>query len=145
MERLKLGALDDQDLTVISAHVQDAVLRPVEIRYDAKAGSFIVPMRRYVHEKRSRLPFKPAERRLAVLQFDRVRRAQFRNIEPSDDKAVLNLLAIQSDLVDGGPDAAVTLVFSADASIRLDLECIEARLADLGAAWQTKNRPVHPT
>jgi hypothetical protein len=38
----------------------------------------------------------------------------------------------------------VTLTFSGDASIQLQVECIEAELKDLGLVWRTRSRPEHP-
>ena len=38
----------------------------------------------------------------------------------------------------------ITLIFSGDAALRLDVECLEAELADLGPVWTTGICPNHP-
>ncbi|HZA01678.1 MAG TPA: DUF2948 family protein, partial [Hyphomicrobiaceae bacterium] len=56
---------------------------------------------------------------------------------------VLELLAIQFEETDA-PAGAVTLVFAGGGAIRLEVECIEAELRDLGAAWKARCKPEHP-
>jgi hypothetical protein len=82
------------------------------------------------------------ERRRAVLTFDRVRAAKTSRIRRDQGEAVLELLAIEFDPSDP-PAGAVELIFAGGAAVRLEVECIEARLADLGAAWATTARPSH--
>ena len=59
---------------------------------------------------------------------------------PSTKDAVLNLLAVEFDETDA-PAGAVTLIFSGGAALRLEVECLECELADLGPTWDAKARP----
>lgn len=140
-EPIKLAALDDADLAVISAHVQDAVFKLGEVVWDPASGYVIVPMNRYAWERAKGRG--PGERRRAVLQFDRVSRLQTHGVSPATDgDTVLSLLALTFDEVDP-PGGTVTMVCSGDAGLRLTVECIEARLTDLGGAWAAGMKPKH--
>jgi hypothetical protein len=147
MDLLRLMALDAGDLDIVSAHVQDAVIRIADIAFAPERRQFALPMNRFVWEKtpprqgffRRRGEY---ERRRSVLHFDRVlgvRRSGFRQ---SDDDAVLALLALRWTAGEE-PSGTIDLVFAGGAAIRLDVECIEAQLTDLGAAWSTPSRPDH--
>ncbi len=140
MDALKLVALDDQDLTIVSAHVQDAVVKSGELRFDARARRFIVPMRRFAWETQEK--GGTPERRNTVLHFDRVTGARATGIAKAGGEDVLALLAITFEGGDA-PAGTVTLTFAGNAALKLDVECIEARLTDLGGAWQAGSRPDH--
>src|SRR6202011_288012 len=81
-------------------------------------------------------------RRRAVLRFDRVLNLKCRNVDPNNGNAVLNLLAVEFAETDA-PAGVVTLVFSGGAALRLEVECLEAELADLGPGWTTAACPSH--
>jgi len=81
-------------------------------------------------------------RRRAALRFERVLACQCRNVTPGED-AVLNLLAVEFAETDP-PAGTVTLIFSGGAALRLQVECLEAELADLGPTWTTACCPAHP-
>jgi hypothetical protein len=140
-ERLKLLALDDEDLAVISAHVQDAVLKVGDLVYLPKERRFAAGMNRFIWEKADgkRRTF---ERRRAALSFDRVLKVRASKIDRSRPDAVLELLAVRFDVGDL-PAGKATLIFAGGGAVQLDVEVIEARLADLGAAWATAARPSH--
>ncbi len=142
MDQLRLAALDEQDLEIISAHVQDAVLKVGTMQWLPAQKRFVMEMRRFVWEKKPKLFSRHYERRLAALSFDRVMAAKVSgfSLDKADD--VLSLLALRF-VPTQAPAGHVDLVFSAGAAVRLDVECIEARLADLGPAWQTDARPQH--
>ena len=142
MAQLKLAALDEQDLTILSAHVQDAVMKVRDLRYMATARRFLVPMNRFAWETQTGLFRKTPERRNAVLQFDRVGAVKFTGIARERPDEMLNLLAVGFETGEA-PAGAVNLVFSGGGAIRLDVECVEARLADLGGAWEASSRPRH--
>lgn len=144
MDRLKLVALDEEDLKIISAHVQDAVMRVGDLAFHKAEKRFIVPMRRFAWEREKRGLFgrKPHERRLSVLVFDRVLAARSAGIDKNKPEEVLSLLAV--NFVRGeAPSGTAELIFSGDAALSLEVECIEARLSDTGAAWETPVRPRH--
>lgn len=140
MDRLKLVALDAEDLAVLSAHLQDAVVRVGDLRFLAEEGRFVIALNRFAWETTGRRG--PDERRRAVLHFDRVKRAQATRIRREAPDAVLSLLAVTFEPGEA-PAGTVRLAFSGGAEMRLEVEYVEARLADLGAAWAARGRPSH--
>ncbi len=147
MDLLRLMALDVGDLDIVSAHVQDAVIRAGDLRFSPERRQFTIAMNRFVWEKapprrgllRRRGEY---ERRRSVLHFDRVLQARRSGFAQGDDEAMLALLALRWSHGDD-PSGTIDLVFAGGAAIRLDVECIEAQLTDLGAAWSTPSRPDH--
>jgi len=142
---MRLIALEPDDLEVISAHVQDSLLRPTDMAWRPRTGSFTMIINRFnwsgaeaASKKSGRKPF---ERRRAALNFDRVISVRSMNIR-QDDETVLELLAVLFEEGDA-PGGDVSLVFAGGGVIHLKVECVEAQLEDLGAAWATKMRPVH--
>lgn len=146
MDQLRLNALDADDLAVVSAHCQDAALRVGDLRLDARAGRLLVPMNRFVWERaKPRGWFGRSgddERRRSVLRFDRVVSASRVGIDPGAPEDVLSLLALRWTPSDE-PSGSIELVFAGEAAIRLQVECIEVQLTDLGASWSTSSRPSH--
>lgn len=144
MDALKLIALDDQDLAVISAHVQDAVMKVGDLEFLPAAKRFVLPMNRFAWEKKGRFLRPNNERRQSVLHFDRVLGAKTSGIARNDPAEILSLLAVSFVALDA-PAGIVELIFSGGGTVMLDVECIEARLADTGGAWQATSRPMHRT
>jgi Protein of unknown function (DUF2948) len=142
MEMLKLVALDEEDLAIISAHVQDAVMKVEHLDYAKASSQFILTMNRFAWEAGAGGRRAGDERRLSVLNFARVTSVKAHRINPRKKADVLSLLAIRF-LPSDPPGGAIELVFAGDASIRLDVECIEARLTDTGGAWAASSRPAH--
>lgn len=144
MDLLKLLALDDEDLRVISAHVQDAVMKIGDLDFIPATRQFVVPMYRFAWEKEASLARPQPERRNSMLHFDRVLSAKLSGISRDKPDDVLSLLAVTYTPTDP-PAGRVDLVFAGGGTIRLDVECVEARLADLGGAWGAASRPAHKT
>jgi hypothetical protein len=151
MPDLRLIALDAEDLGVLSAHLQDAVLRVGEMSYLPKENRFVAIANRFDWEKAAASKQKSAsheqfERRRTGIRFERVNGAKLQGIDLRDRRTALALLAITFEPA-GSPEAPegyVTLTFSGGAAIRLDVECVEVELKDLGAAWATNRSPEHP-
>jgi hypothetical protein len=143
-ELLRLAAIDAEDLAVVSAHVQDAVLKVGDMTYLPREHRFVVAMNRFIWEE-AEGKRRDYERRRAALTFDRVTAAKVSRIDRSRPDAVLELLAVNFEAT-GGPDdpgGTVTLVFAGGGAVQLTVEVIEVRLADLGAAWATAAKPAH--
>lgn len=138
---LKLAALDAEDLVVLSAHVQDAVLHVGEIDWRPREKRLVLTLNRFAWEK-AITGGADLERRRAVLHFARVLDVKAARIRRDAPDAVLALLALRFEENDA-PAGIVTLEFAGGGALRLEVECIEAGLADLGAAWSTGNRPTH--
>ena len=143
MEPLKLMALDAEDLGVLSAHLQDAVLRVADIAYVPGENRFAMIANRFDWESAGEDKRKKEfQRRRSALRFDRVLGVQTQGVERSTKGAVLELLAVQYEESDK-PEGHITLVFAGGGAIRLHVECIEAELRDLGPVWTTKLKPEH--
>lgn len=146
MDFLKLVALDDVDLGILSAHLQDAVVKVGDLAFEPSNRRFAVACNRFVWENETRRGFlkkTPHERRRSILHFDRVQHVRAAGINRGRPDDVLSLLALNFIPAEETPTGVVELIFSGDAALRLDVECIEARLTDLGAAWETPSRPRH--
>lgn len=144
MADLKLIALDAEDLSVISAHLQDAVLQVGDLAYLPKEKRFAAVANRF--DWADALNDGKAEafaRRRAALRFERVLGAEVNGIDLKNKSAVLALLAIGFEPADA-PEGDVMLLFADGGAIKLRVECIEAELRDLGPAWQAKSKPQHP-
>jgi Protein of unknown function (DUF2948) len=64
------------------------------------------------------------------------------HVDPASNAEVLNLLAVEFAEADA-PAGTVTLTFSGGATLRLEVECLEAELADIGPSWSTTVCPCH--
>ncbi len=143
MDLLKLIALDADDLAIISAHVQDAVTKIGDLGYRPAEKRFVLPLHRFVWEIEAGRFRKPHnERRNSVLHFERVLAVKTAGIDQANKNEVLSLLAIRFEPGEL-PAGTIELVFAGNAVIRLDVEVVEARLADLGGAWEASSRPSH--
>ena len=143
---LKLIALDAQDLSVISTHLQDSVMRVGELDFDRRAMRFACVVNRFdwLAASKGLGLLKSYERRRAGLRFERVLGVRTLNIDLSSKDEVLSLLAV-SFAKGEPPGGRISLLFSGGGVIELNVECIEAELRDLGAAWATHAKPVHRT
>lgn len=138
---LKLIALDNDDLEIVSAHLQDAVLTTADILWRPSERRLVVGLNRFDWE--AAYGDNPEyRRRSTALRFERVLSCKALNVARADKNAVLNLLSVTFDQTDP-PAGVVTLTFSGGAALRLDVECLEAEFADLGSAWVTAACPDH--
>lgn len=137
---LKLIALDAEDLEVISAHVQDAVLRVADMGYARRDRRFALLMNRF--DWSSDKPRDKGLRKRAALHFDAVSHASFAGFDPAAPEGVVSLLSIAFEPSDA-PAGVIELRFAGGGTVRLAVDYIEARLADLGAAWAAAAKPAH--
>jgi hypothetical protein len=143
MDTLKLIALDEEDLQILSAHLQDSVLKVGDIEYLAPEKKLVLGVNRFVWEQaadgKRRRSF---ERRRTALLFDRVGSVKATGIDRRHKDDILSLLAIHF-IVEDAPSGVVELTFAAGKALRLEVEAIEAQLTDLGPAWETSFKPEH--
>ena len=140
MNSLKLVALDRDDLEVVSAHLQDAVIKPADIRWRPSENRLVIGLCRFDWEA-AHADAPQYRRRYAALRFERARNCKTHKIDTVKDMD-LNLLAVAFTEGDA-PSGVVTLTFSGGGILRLEVECLEAELVDLGAAWATVDCPDH--
>jgi hypothetical protein len=127
---LKLVALDADDLAVISAHVQDARVRISDIIWRPAEKRLVIGMSRLDWEQT--LAGETTPRRLtAALRFDRVLACKSRNIDLAASGIVLNLVGIEFNPGEA-PGGSALLLFGRGEVLRLDVECLECGLTDLG-------------
>ena len=142
MGALKLLALDESDLVVISAQMQDAVTKPEAFDWAQRAQRFTLVASRFAWDAEKGGRAGSHERRRTRLSFARVTRVQAQGLAPKGDEA-LSLLAIR--FISGDlPAGVIELTFSGGKALKLDVECIEVQMDDLGAAWETRYKPQHP-
>jgi hypothetical protein len=128
--RRKLIALDADDLVVVSAHVQDAFVQAGDIIWRQSEQRLVVGMNRLDWEQTLGGATEP-RRLLAALRFDRVLSCKSRNIDVDAPETALELLGIVFHPGEA-PGGSAVLMFSRGGALRLDVECLECELADLG-------------
>jgi hypothetical protein len=129
--QLKLIALDADDLAVISAHVQNARVQAGDIIWRQAEKRLVVGINRVDREQT--LAGETTPRRLiSALRFDRVLSCKSRNIDLEAPEAALELLGIEFHPGEA-PGGSAVLMFGDGGALRLDVECLECELADLGA------------
>lgn len=137
---LKLIALDKDDLEVVSAHLQDSTLKAGEILWRPTEHRVVIALDRFdwemAHGKNT------YQRRRSALRFERVKSCKYRSFDSADKDKALNLLAIDFSEHDA-PAGMVTLLFAGGGLLRLEVECLEAELADLGPVWAASCCPAH--
>jgi hypothetical protein len=126
----KLIALDPDDLAVISAHVQDAAVRVADIIWRQSEKRLVVGMNRLDWDQAIGGEVAPS-RLVSALRFDRVIACKSRNIDLDAPDTGLELLGIEFHASEP-PGGSAVLMFADGAALRLDVECLECELADLG-------------
>jgi hypothetical protein len=140
IQPLKLMALDEDDLKVISACFQDAVFKSSDMAYLPKDQCFALVGNRFVWERT--LSDAAYQRRRTGLHIRRVQSVKSQNIDPSDKGIILSLLAI-TFVPHESPSGQIHLHFADNKTICLDVECLEISMKDLGAMWTTDQKPEH--
>jgi len=133
--QLKLIALDADDLAVISTHVQDARVQASDIIWRQSEKRLVIGMSRLDWEQTLEGAAEP-RRLVAALRFDRVLACKSRNIDLAAPDEILDLIGIEFHPQDGRseePGGSALLLFAQGGAIRLDVECLECELTDLGA------------
>jgi Protein of unknown function (DUF2948) len=140
-EPMKFVALDREDLEVVSAHLQDALVKVSDVIWRPQENRLVIALNRF--DWPSAECNQPQLRRCrCALRFERVNACKCRHVDPAGKDAVLNLLAVEFTQRDG-PAGVVTLTFSGGGVLRLEVECLEAELSDIGPSWPATMRPVH--
>lgn len=136
---LRLLAEDAEDLQVISAALQDAVGKIGDLAYEAKPRRFIAALNRFRWEA---VEGARAERVRCALELRGVLAVKSKKLKRGASDAVVQLLAVTFTPGDA-PGGAVTLAFAGGGELRLEVECVDALLADLSGPWPARRRPAH--
>ena len=140
LSALRLLAEDAEGLAVVAAAVQDSLVKPQDIKFDPKSRTFGLELNRFHWEwAGKRMPFF---RSRAVLAFVGVQSVRSRSVSKDID-AVHSLMDVKFEPAAEPPGGVVTLVFSGQTQIQLNVECIDVSLVDTGPTWPTRRRPDH--
>ena len=142
VKNLKLIARTDEDLRIISAHLQDSIASTENIANLKDNKIFLMQLNRFMWEDVEKGVFRKNKRIRTILKFDNVIKVNSKNISQTNKDNFLDFLAIESQQT---PDEnyEMKLIFSGDAIIRVIAEVIEVTLDDQGEPWDTKNKPKH--
>ena len=142
VKNLKLLATSDDDLRVIAAHLQDAIVSVKDIANLKNNRIFLIQLNRFMWEDVEKGVFRKNKRIRTVLKFDNVMSVFSKNINIKNDKNFLDFLTIESSLL---PDKSyeIKLIFSGDSVIKIKAEVIDVTLDDQGSPWESKTQPKH--
>lgn len=138
---LRLLAYDADDLSILSAAVQDAVLKADNIRYSSKTRRLSIEVNRFQWENRSKRG--PFVRVRSLLAFDGVLGVRTRAVTKTDPDMVLSLLKLDFAPDETPPGGKVSILFSGDGELELDIETLDVSLLDSDYEWTTNQRPDH--
>ena len=141
-KNLKLIARTEEDLRVVSAHLQDSIVSVADIANLKKNKIFLMQLNRFMWEDVEKGVFRKNKRIRTILKFENVMNVLSKNINQLKKDKFLDFLAIETNIT---PDKnyEMKIIFAGDATIRIISEVIEVTLDDQGEAWDTKNKPKH--
>ena len=139
---LKLLASSEEDLKVISAHLQDAIVSVLDIASLKKNRIFLMQLNRFMWEDVEKGVFRKNKRIRTVLKFDNVIKVSSKNITQKNNSRFLDFLTIESNLLTD-KSYEIKLIFSGDSVIKLNAEVIDVTLDDQGSPWESKTKPKH--
>ena len=141
-KNLKLIARTENDLKIVSAHLQDSIANVSDIANLTKNKMFLLQLNRFMWEDIEKGVFRKNKRIRTVLKFENVLKVHAKNINQSKKDKFLDFLTIETNKM---PDNnyEMKIVFAGDSVIKVISEVIEVTLDDQGSAWDTKNMPKH--
>tara|TARA_B100000963_G_scaffold358138_1_gene382025 strand:+ start:2841 stop:3284 length:444 start_codon:yes stop_codon:yes gene_type:complete len=142
VKNLKLIARTIEDLRIVSAHLQDAIVSISDIANLKKNKILLIQLNRFMWEDVEKGLFRKNKRIRTILKIENVIKVNSRNIIQSKKDKFLDFLAIETNQM---PDNnyEMKIVFAGDSIIKVISEVIEVTLDDQGEAWETKNMPKH--
>ena len=142
VQNLKLIAKTDEDLRVISAHLQDSIVKTSDIANLKKNRIFLMQLNRFMWEDVEKGVFRKNKRIRTILRFENILKVTSKNVNQKKNDRFLDFLAIETFKM---PDKnyEMNLIFSGDIIIKLVAEAIDVTLDDQGSPWESKNKPKH--
>jgi len=138
---LKLLALNDDDLKVLSAHLQDSVILVKDIIFLKKSRTFLMMVNRFMWEDIELGIFRENKRIRCAVKFENVLEVKSRNISQKKKDKILELLSIDSEVKNNKKELLIT--FAGNNEIILIVEEINILLDDVGFPWKVKHVPKH--
>ena len=141
-KNLKLNATSDEDLRVISAHLQDSITQIKNIAHLKKNRIFLIQFNRFMWEDAEKGVFRKNKRIRCAIKFEKVLEAKVKNINQKNKNRLLECLAIKCNLLKN-ENHEMKIFFAGDGVITLLVESIDLMLQDLGEPWNVKYTPIH--
>ena len=139
-KNLRLLANSEEDLRVISAHLQDSITQVKNIAHLKKNRIFLIQFNRFMWEDIEKGVFRKNRRIQSVLKFDNILDVFSMNINQNKSDRFLDFLAIETKCL-SDKSYQIKLNFAGGILIKLNAEIIECFLEDQGDSWETKNKP----
>jgi len=141
-QNLRLIAKTDEDVRVISAHLQDSIVKTSDIASLRRNKIFLIQLNRFMWEDVEKGVFRKNKRIRTVLKFENILEVTAKNIDQKKGDRFLDFLAIETEKM---PDKnyEMKLIFAGDIVIKLVTEAIDVTLDDQGSPWESKNKPKH--
>ncbi len=139
---LKLIANSDEDLRIISAHLQDSIVYTSDIANLKKSRIFLMQLNRFMWEDVEKGVFRKNKRIRTILKFDNVINVLSKGINQKKKQRFLDFLALESNILTD-KTYEIKLIFSGDAIIKVNTEVIDVTLDDQGVPWESKTKPKH--
>jgi hypothetical protein len=138
---LRLRALDGDDLTVISALVQDAVVTVGEVGYLRRHRRFAALVNRFRWEGPTRTP----ERVRSMLVIENVTAVRSQGVDPRDKDTVLSVLSLGWEPGEDGT-GRILVTLAGDGLLAVEVEALEVLLQDVTKPYVAPSRkaPSHP-
>ena len=141
-KNLKLIARTVEDLRVVSAHLQDAIVNINDIANLKKNKILLLQLNRFMWEDVEKGVFRKNKRIRTVLKFENIIKVKSRNIDQASKEKFLDFLTIETkQMTDNNYE--MKILFAGDSILKVIAEVIEVTLDDQGEAWDTKNKPKH--
>ena len=141
-KNLKLIAKTEEDLRVVSAHLQDSIANISDIANLKKNKIFLMQLNRFMWEDVEKGVFRKNKRIKSVLKFENIVKVYSKNINQLKKNKFLDFLTIETiQMPDNNYE--MKIVFAGNSMIKIISEVIEVTLDDQGSAWDTKNMPQH--
>ena len=134
-ERLLLLAQEPGEVPLVSALVQDAIVRPSDVAWDRRRRRLVLLVDRYRWEANDRTRVRAALRIEGALRVQRRGWTDFDAHDPG-----ITVLALLAFLVE---DNLLTIAFASGATLRVEIECVDLVLEDISAPWPTRHEPRH--
>ena len=143
-KNLRLIARTEEDLRVVSAHLQDSIASIADIANLKKNKIFLMQLNRFMWEDVEKGVFRKNKRIRTILKFENVLEVRSKNIKQTKKDKFLDFLAIESNKM---PDNnyEMKIIFAGNSIIKIVSEVVEVTLDDQDEAWSTKNKPKHKT
>ena len=142
VQNLKLIARTTEDLRVISAHLQDSIVKTSDIANLKKNKIFLMQLNRFMWEDVEKGVFRKNKRIRTILKFENVISVLSKGINQKKRSRFLDFLAMESESL-SDETYEIRLIFSGDAIIKVNTEVIDVALDDQGSPWESKTKPKH--